>query len=184
MEVRKHSLPFLFSLAVHVLAVVGLFSLVLRHHQSVSVTPGICSLRMITVEASRADPAPIPPPVREKSLETTPPPRPRRVEKTEAASSSQNGAITPSQPDTERNAPPLYPEAARQRGIEGTAFLLVRVGRDGRAKAVTVSRGSGSLLLDEAALAAVRRWRFRPASLGAVPVESLVEVPIRFRLDR
>ena len=183
MEVQKHSLPFLLSLVVHCLAVAGLFWIGLRHHQAVSVTPGISSLRMITVQASRSTPTPPPPPT-PKPREAEVPSTPRRIEKNETRSSPQNGALTPSQPDTERNAPPLYPEAARQRGIEGTAFLLVRVGRDGGAKEVSVSRSSGSLLLDEAALAAVRRWRFRPASLGALPVESLVEVPIRFRLDR
>lgn len=80
------------------------------------------------------------------------------------------------------NPLPRYPTAARRRGVEGTVTLAVRVSADGLPRAVEVARSSGSALLDEAALEAVRRWRFRPARRGAEAVEGRVNVPITFRL--
>ena len=45
-----------------------------------------------------------------------------------------------------------------------------------------VAQGSGHAALDEAALAAVRVWRFVPAMRGGFPVAAVAEVPIRFTL--
>jgi protein TonB len=38
-------------------------------------------------------------------------------------------------------------------------------------------------VLDEAAVAAVKEWRFRPAQRAGRPVTATVEIPISFRLD-
>jgi protein TonB len=46
-----------------------------------------------------------------------------------------------------------------------------------------VVRSSGVASLDQAAQAAVSRWRFTPASSGGRAVEATVEVPVVFRLD-
>jgi protein TonB len=48
---------------------------------------------------------------------------------------------------------------------------------------VSVDTSSGSTALDEAALDAVRKWRFVPAKRGAQPVEAWHLVPIVFRLE-
>jgi periplasmic protein TonB len=80
------------------------------------------------------------------------------------------------------NPLPKYPKSARRRGAEGRVVLAVRVGADGRARSVALRQSSGDADLDAAALEAVRRWRFAPASRGGVSVEGLAIVPIRFRL--
>lgn len=80
------------------------------------------------------------------------------------------------------NPLPKYPKRARWRGAEGRVVLAVQVGTDGRARSVVLRRSSGHADLDAAALAAVKRWRFAPASRGGVSVEGLAIVPIRFRL--
>jgi protein TonB len=49
---------------------------------------------------------------------------------------------------------------------------------------VEIIQGSGYSLLDQAALKAVRHWKFQPGSIGNIPVDSTVTVPIRFRLER
>lgn len=85
-------------------------------------------------------------------------------------------------PGSADNPLPHYPIAARRRGIEGSLVLDVLVTPEGSPRAVAVARSSGSALLDEAALEAVRRWRFRPARRGNEPVEGRVSVPIAFRL--
>jgi periplasmic protein TonB len=75
---------------------------------------------------------------------------------------------------------PTYPEDARQQGIEGTALLSVQVLADGRVGDVSVKTTSGSTILDEAAVRAVRRWTFEPARRGPRAVDSLVELPVSF----
>lgn len=81
-------------------------------------------------------------------------------------------------------APPVYPERARERGEEGTVGLRLLIGADGATREVRVHHSSGNRLLDEAALAAARRWEVEPASIGGRHAEAWVEAPVRFRLDR
>ncbi|WP_018290780.1 TonB family protein [Verrucomicrobium sp. 3C] len=87
------------------------------------------------------------------------------------------------QPDYVRNPPPAYPEECRCRGEQGTVLVKVLVSPRGTAQSVALSRSSGFGPLDRAALDAVRRWRFRAATMGGMPVESYVMVPIRFVLE-
>ena len=81
-------------------------------------------------------------------------------------------------------SPPDYPAQARDRGDEGAVGLRLLVGADGATREVRVHRSSGNRLLDEAALAAARRWEVEPASVGGRLAEAWFEVPVRFRLDR
>jgi protein TonB len=68
-------------------------------------------------------------------------------------------------------------------GAQGVVLLRVHVRADGSVAEVTVAQSSGFSQLDDAALKTVReRWRFIPARLDGIPVESWVEVPIRFVL--
>jgi protein TonB len=60
--------------------------------------------------------------------------------------------------------------------------LHVIVDAQGNVASLSVARSSGSRLLDDAAVDAVRRWRFAPARRAGVPVAGSVEVPILFRL--
>jgi protein TonB len=74
---------------------------------------------------------------------------------------------------------------ARRMGAEGIVTLRVFVYPDGSVGEVVVSRSSGFSILDDSALNTVRdRWRFVPARLDGRPVESWVEVPIRFILEK
>lgn len=80
------------------------------------------------------------------------------------------------------NPLPQYPEMAQRRGQQGTVSLEVLVLSDGRVGDVRLLVSSGYKMLDQAALKAVKRWQFKPAtSLGRV-VESRVKVPIDFVL--
>lgn len=58
---------------------------------------------------------------------------------------------------------PEYPEDARQEGVAGTVGVKVEVLENGRPGEVRVAHSSGWRSLDEAALQAVRQWRFVPA---------------------
>ena len=80
------------------------------------------------------------------------------------------------------NPPPVYPPILRRNGEEGRVVLRVLVTPDGSAADVRVLAPSTSPLFDEAAMAAVRKWRFVPARRGDVPVPEWVQVPIDFKL--
>lgn len=80
------------------------------------------------------------------------------------------------------NAPPEYPLQSRRRHEQGTVMLRVEVSAGGNALQVLIDHSSGWLLLDQAAVGAVRRWRFEPARLGRDPVVAWVLVPIEFGL--
>ena len=80
------------------------------------------------------------------------------------------------------NPRPDYPIQAKRMGWEGRVVLRVDVLADGSPGAVTLAKSSGHELLDEAALEAVRRWKFVPAKRDGSPVSSSVNVPINFNL--
>lgn len=80
------------------------------------------------------------------------------------------------------NKPPRYPPVARRRNEQGRVVLQVTVGADGAVEALSVLVSSGSRLLDDAAMDAVRRWRFNPARRAGIAIVARVEVPILFRL--
>ena len=82
----------------------------------------------------------------------------------------------------ELDRPPTYPENARRRGQQGRVVLQVNVSPEGLPVAVTVAQSSGVPSLDAAALSAVQRWRFVPATRGGAPIAATAEVPIQFRL--
>jgi protein TonB len=60
----------------------------------------------------------------------------------------------------------------------------VHVAVDGRVDDLKVNTSSGFSVLDEAALDAVRTWRFSPGRRGETPVAMWVEIPILFELQR
>ena len=82
-----------------------------------------------------------------------------------------------------RNPAPAYPAPARRGGVQGKVMLEVDVNLEGSARSVSVASSSGSSLLDNAALDAVKRWRFVPAHRGSEVVEAHVLVPVEFKLN-
>lgn len=77
---------------------------------------------------------------------------------------------------------PLYPAAARKAGISGTVIVSVSIDEHGQPVAVSKSRSCGCAELDDAAVAAVRKWRFHPAKINGQPVAARLQVPVRFAL--
>jgi len=88
------------------------------------------------------------------------------------------GAITA--PKNLKRVPPVYPPLASQARVSGTVIIEAQVDVHGRVKTVTVLRGSP--LLDEAALVAVRQWRYQPLLLNGVPTEFILTVTVAFNL--
>lgn len=81
------------------------------------------------------------------------------------------------------NPAPDYPQMARRKGEQGRVLIKVLVTSQGDASNVTLERSSGSTYLDDAAIKAVKNWKFVPARSNNEAVSGYVTVPINFSLE-
>ena len=77
---------------------------------------------------------------------------------------------------------PVYPEIAQEAGLEGTVVVQVFVDKKGRVKDTVILKGIPNTGLDEAAISAIRKTRFRPAKQRERPVGVWISIPVNFRL--
>jgi protein TonB len=120
----------------------------------------------LAVEGSVPTPAPPPTPVAEPAKPQTAPVR---------------AAQLPEMPRKVVDVHPVYPEIARTARVEGTVVLEAIVDTAGRVTQLRVLRSVP--LLDQAALDAVRQWRYMPSTYGGHPVSVLMTVTVRFTLQ-
>jgi TonB family protein len=75
---------------------------------------------------------------------------------------------------------PLYPPDAKAQHLEGLVTLDVQIGGEGAVHNIAVVEGNP--VLADAAVQAVRQWRYRPYAVDGRPVEMLTRITIRFTL--
>ena len=80
-----------------------------------------------------------------------------------------------------RKVDPIYPDVAVSARIRGVVILEANVDRDGRVIDVKVLR-TANRLLDDAAITAVRQWRYRPLILNGSPEPFVLTVVLTFSL--
>jgi len=80
------------------------------------------------------------------------------------------------------NIRPVYPEIAQEAGIEGTVVVQVFIDKKGRVQDTIILKGIPNTGLDEAALKAIRKTRFRPAKQRERAVGVWISIPVNFRL--
>ena len=76
---------------------------------------------------------------------------------------------------------PLYPPIAKATGTQGTVVLQATISRSGTIENLRVV--SGSAMLQQAAMDAVKEWRYRPYLLNGEPVEVETTVNVVFKLQ-
>jgi TonB family protein len=91
------------------------------------------------------------------------------------------GTPTITQPVLLSQVQAQYTDLAREARLEGTVRLQGTVQQDGTINDIQVVQGLG-MGLDEAAVAAVRQWRFRPAMRNGEPVATRLGFEVTFRL--
>jgi protein TonB len=132
--------------------------------------------------------APPPPPPKPKA----PPPRPQAAPAAEAppqqASAAPAHSAAPKTVSVSEVAKlsgpiPVYPMRSRRAGETGVAMVRVFIDISGQPAQVLIQTSSGHPALDEAALSAVRAWRFRPYAEGGVPQAVRVVIPVKFELN-
>lgn len=109
--------------------------------------------------------APPPPPI---AVTTTPPP-PKPV----AVAAPPAGPVTVGNLDERliEGKPPRYPVESRRKREQGTVVVRLLIGTDGRVADISIAQSSGFARLDQAALQAIRGWRWQPVIREGQPVE-------------
>ena len=95
--------------------------------------------------------------------------------KTQAVKNTKGRAI--------KTVTPVYPPLALENGIEGSVTRRVMVAPNNRIRSVEVVESSGSPLLDKAAIAAARQYRFQAATRGGKRVPTVFLPNFIFKLD-
>jgi TonB family protein len=88
------------------------------------------------------------------------------------------GAIRP--PQKVHSVNPVYPQDAKDAGVQGVVVIEVKIAPDGSVAEAWVVQSIP--ILDQAALDAVRQWRFTPTLLNGAPVPIIVTVTVNFSL--
>jgi protein TonB len=80
--------------------------------------------------------------------------------------------------------PPQYPRRARMMRVEGAVELIFTITTEGTVKDIEVIDSENGEHFERAAVAALKRWRFRPKLVGGRPVEQRAIQSFEFRLDQ
>ncbi len=118
-------------------------------------------------QPAKVDPRPTPKPI--EAQPTPPPPQEAPVFDLTSTESGTDPlamglGILPASPDDRfQNRPPTYPIEAQLHNEHGSVVVVIHVSENGFATGVDVQQSSGVDQLDQAAVAAVRKWHFHPA---------------------
>jgi periplasmic protein TonB len=104
-----------------------------------------------------------------------PPPKPKLTGPLRVGGNVQSARII-------NRVQPVYPPLARQTRISGTVRLHAIIGKDGTVQQLEVM--SGHPLLQQAALDAVRQWRYQPTLLNGDPVDVDTTIDVIFSLNQ
>lgn len=163
----------------------------------ISDTPSMMFSLVMAEQKTAPPPAPTPPqPKRQppkpkraqlaaiaktSAINTAPPPPvdlPRPVAVSAPAPAAQISVTPPDVMAAYADNPlPQYPAISRRLGEEGKLLVRVCVRSDGSVVSATNMKSSGFARLDQAAVAALLQWRFRPARRGTEPIDGCVDVP-------
>lgn len=137
------------------------------------------------VPASNAGTDPNGQPAQVKPIETEQP-QPEPEPEKPAVVEGQVVDLTPDvvKPELVNRVNPAYPRFAQQKKVEGTVIISILVSENGDvADARVLREAGGSSGLNEAALSAVRKWKFRPGVKEGKRVKVWMTYPIVFKLQ-
>jgi TonB family protein len=104
--------------------------------------------------------------------------KPTALEKFAVGAVRAEGEIKP--PKLVKEVQPVYPEIARQAGVQGVVILSVKTDKEGKVNDVIVLRSIP--LLDQAAIDAVRQWVYEPLVIEGKARPAVFTVTVRFEL--
>lgn len=158
-------------------------------------TPAVTPPAAPPAPPTLTEPAPVSPP--STSPQTTAPvlqkSATREAVKSGSIGSSSHTKLTPSANDSLPTTPaqvdpnylhrpnPVYPAVSKRLREAGTVLLRVSLDAKGEVSDIDIQTTSAYQRLDQAAMEAVRQWRFVPATRGQQAIASTVLVPIEFK---
>jgi protein TonB len=80
--------------------------------------------------------------------------------------------------------PPTYPSALLKKGIGGRVLVTCEVDETGSVTRASIKQSSGKAELDQAALQAVNKWKFKPATKGGRKIKATCTVPFNFEVRK
>jgi TonB family protein len=83
-----------------------------------------------------------------------------------------------------RNVSPEYPTLARERGTSGWVDVEFTVRSDGTVSDITVAGAEPAGVFEQAALSALRKWRYQPMQRNGQAVDQRAKLRIRFAIDQ
>lgn len=101
------------------------------------------------------------------------------------ASAPVAAPVVPPRADAEQvnNPAPSYPSLSRRLREEGLVLLEILILADGSVGEIKLKQSSGFKRLDEAAMQAVKTWRYQPATQGGQAIDYWYEQPLEFSLN-
>jgi len=78
---------------------------------------------------------------------------------------------------------PQIPDDLRSDALDKTCVVEIAVGADGTPDSVKIDGSSGIDELDQIALDAARKWKFKPATQDGDPIPSIVRLHVEFKVD-
>lgn len=100
------------------------------------------------------------------------------------AGTGGRGRLPYRRPELVMLVPPVYPKDAEKKGFEGTVDLRILVTEKGMVDDVEIAQSSGYSSMDEAAVRAAKKTRFRPAIQNGQRVAMWINYPITFALTK
>lgn len=94
------------------------------------------------------------------------------------------GGDLDSPPTPVNKLPPTYPSSLLGKGIGGRVLVTCSVDDSGRVTGTSIKQSSGHPELDKAAVNAVNKWKFKPASKGGRKVKATCVVPFNFEVKK
>ncbi|MDP2514113.1 energy transducer TonB [Photobacterium damselae subsp. piscicida] len=82
-----------------------------------------------------------------------------------------------------RPGPVSYPRLAKRRGIQGQVMVEIWINSKGKQIKQKVISSSGTEILDQAALKAIKKWEFSSHIVDGQAIAHRVHIPVRFQLD-
>ena len=80
--------------------------------------------------------------------------------------------------------PPIYPMQATRRGIEGHVTVEFLVTKKGLVSQIQILNSSPKHIFDKSVTRCVAQWKFKPGTIEGIPVATLAQTTIRFKLEK
>lgn len=82
-----------------------------------------------------------------------------------------------------KQVPPEYPDVARRANVQGTVWVKLLVGKDGKVRKARIIQTDAEIF-NQVAIMAALQWEFSPAEMKGGPVEVWAAIPFRFKLNK